>query len=345
MIRVSALFAVLCVLAGGAVAIPRAQAASFLLVAAEPAAIVTGFGADIFAVDIHRGNRVNVTHTPFEGEINPASAGNDRDFAFTRMNQDFVLGLMAEICLDGPAKPRTCFPARGRWDSDARWSPDGEWLIYHTPGNEGALTLLLNPRTGATHEIEATTDSLLQAAWSPDGRSLAAVHISAGFSRIVLVDIATGEIRRISPDDDVRHTAPVWNPTGRHIAYLRGNALAMTPLETPGDAVILTPDSVAPTAPAWSPDGSIIAFADALTWNIFVIGADGTGLRRITGEGSPLINNRLTWSPDGRYLAFSTLRGGAGTASTNALQVYDAHADHLFRIPNDGLYFYDPSWW
>ena len=56
--------------------------------------------------------------------------------------------------------------------------------------------------------------------------------------------------------------------------------------------------------PAWSPDGTKLAFASRRSGNfdIYVVGADGTGLRRLTSakadESSP------TWSPDGTRLAY-----------------------------------------
>jgi Tol biopolymer transport system component len=49
----------------------------------------------------------------------------------------------------------------------------------------------------------------------------------------------------------------------------------------------------------WSPDGSRLAF-----WGpsqIFVINADGSGLRQVTDEG---VNRWPTWSPDGSRIAF-----------------------------------------
>jgi Tol biopolymer transport system component len=49
-------------------------------------------------------------------------------------------------------------------------------------------------------------------------------------------------------------------------------------------------------SPAWSPDGKWLAFERA--GRIYVIEADGTGLRRLTTGGQP------TWSPDGRQIAF-----------------------------------------
>ncbi|MEJ2733615.1 MAG: hypothetical protein P8189_08635 [Anaerolineae bacterium] len=44
------------------------------------------------------------------------------------------------------------------------------------------------------------------------------------------------------------------------------------------------------------------------TWEIYVMGIDGTGVRRLTNNAA---NDGLpTWSPDGRTLAFVSNQGG-----------------------------------
>lgn len=65
-------------------------------------------------------------------------------------------------------------------------------------------------------------------------------------------------------------------------------------------------------APEWSPDGSRIAFSvtDPATGtsHIWVVGADGSGARRVTrGE---VVDDYPTWSPDGSEIIFASLRDG-----------------------------------
>jgi serine/threonine protein kinase len=67
-------------------------------------------------------------------------------------------------------------------------------------------------------------------------------------------------------------------------------------------------------SPRWSPDGRRIAFdsyGEEGQWNIWAIDADGGSLLRLTS--SPAAHNSPTWSHDGRFVYFSSDRGGAET--------------------------------
>jgi Tol biopolymer transport system component len=90
---------------------------------------------------------------------------------------------------------------------------------------------------------------------------------------------------------------------------------------------------------AWSPDGSRIAFSigrrshccDAA---LFVMNADGTGLRQLTrgyGDGSP------TWSPDGSRIAFVRDQG-------TSLCAIRADGSHLQVIASQRGYYQHPRW-
>ena len=63
-------------------------------------------------------------------------------------------------------------------------------------------------------------------------------------------------------------------------------------------------------APVWSPNGYVIAFVapnseSDTPWSIFLVHADGTGLRHLTTA-----NSAPSWSPDGQRLAFARAEGG-----------------------------------
>src|SRR6185503_14030408 len=62
----------------------------------------------------------------------------------------------------------------------------------------------------------------------------------------------------------------------------------------------------------WSPDGKRIAFYSTRSgsFEIWLINADGTGLRRLTEMGNDKAFNPV-WTPDGKKLSFANIRGEA----------------------------------
>jgi len=57
-------------------------------------------------------------------------------------------------------------------------------------------------------------------------------------------------------------------------------------------------------SPAWSPDGTRIAFSRDQGSAIYIMDADGSGVRRLVDAGAD--NLEPAWSPDGRWIAFTS---------------------------------------
>jgi Tol biopolymer transport system component len=103
--------------------------------------------------------------------------------------------------------------------------------------------------------------------------------------------------------------------------------------------------------PAWSPEGRKLAFAMQVTGSaglcaragacnaeIFVINADGSGLRRLTRNAVP--DGEAAWSPDGRKIAF--LRHGEGTgADVFVMNADGSEQRNLTRKPGNET---GPAW-
>jgi TolB protein len=74
----------------------------------------------------------------------------------------------------------------------------------------------------------------------------------------------------------------------------------------------LTHDDFADIGPSWSPDGTRIAFhssRELVDNEIFVVNADGSGLRRITTNELP--DENPAWAPDAVHIVFQSGRRDA----------------------------------
>ena len=65
-------------------------------------------------------------------------------------------------------------------------------------------------------------------------------------------------------------------------------------------------------SPSWSPNGRHLTFDTILdrNYDVWVMGADGTGRRRVTTNPAP--DYFSSWSPDARFIVFTSDRGGEG---------------------------------
>lgn len=141
---------------------------------------------------------------------------------------------------------------------------------------------------------------------------------------------------------------PTWAPSGSEIAFTffkkslqypnghpqiwRANLLSgkHSPIASSGDLN---------TGASWSPDGSKIAFTLSRDGNpdIYVVNADGTGLRRLTRD--PSTESSPAWSPDGSRIAFVSDRHG-----TPQIFVMDADGGNVERLTRQGNYNQTPAW-
>jgi TolB protein len=177
------------------------------------------------------------------------------------------------------------------------WSPafsaDGRLLAYgFGPFGQSALMLAASDGSGA-HALVSSLDAE-EPAFSPDGTAIAFTSYRAGGrSDVWSVGVDGSGLRRLASG---RVSSPAWSVDGT-LAYVR----EVTERTGVADKIQAGGRRLGDGEdPAFSPDGRRIAFSR--DGDIFVMRADGRGVRRLTRgrdqDGAP------RYSPDGSALAF-----------------------------------------
>jgi hypothetical protein len=223
----------------------------------------------------------------------------------------------------------------GRFAHHPRYAPDGSLAFAAYTGREEPQTRVIDP--AGRERVLARRSSIGPSTWLPDGSLVSAQIEPRGPYR------RFSDLQRIAPDGrrtrltrGARLLEPDAAPDGRRIVAVRSAAgatsLVTVDLRTGAERTLSEPSpDVHWSLPRWSPDGGLIA---VVRWrpggyrDVVVLDSAGRTVREVTADRA--VDDAPAWSPDGRFLVFSSDR--TGITNLYAWEVETGRLRQLTRV-------------
>lgn len=215
------------------------------------------------------------------------------------------------------------------------WSPDGQKLAFASDRDGDRDIYVVDANGSNLTNLTNDNDRDGEPDWSPDGTQLA-------FSEPEGVSIMSSDGSDVRSLTTIGGESPVWSPDGAKIAFKEAGEIAVRDADGSDLRIVSLQDGSTTLTfagpPVWSPDSPRIAFVSAASGTIWVVNADGTGLRKVAAGlvDDPTFNldTAPAWSPDGIAIAFVCGRGDFEICTVNAdgsneVQITDNDAPDL----------------
>jgi len=193
-------------------------------------------------------------------------------------------------------------------DRYPRWSPDGTRIAFSAnPGGRFGIFVMNEDGSDIKAVVDAPADAT-EPAWFPDGRALAFTRDEALWK----IDLAAGKESRIVPDFPAAHGLSDFSPAAPLAAFTGSRSpgwdvFVLDPSPGGNRAAALTIGGLS-CRPRFSSDGKKIAYVSSSAdgkGDIWTMNPDGSGKTRLT-ERDATSDYYPAWSPDGKYIAFSS---------------------------------------
>lgn len=209
------------------------------------------------------------------------------------------------------------------WRTPAPFGPGSIWTMDGDGTNQRRLTSGIDARDPV---------------WNSAGTRIAFTLADASGFHLWTMRASDGGDRTQITSGSSQDFEPAWSPDGTQLAFTRGFEQG-----DPGDIHLIdlntgfvrrqthSPDYDHQVV--WSPDGQRIVFERnfAASSSIFTVNADGSNLTALTS--GPFFDTGPAFSPDGRYIAFGSDRGGAFLSDLWTMKSNGRNLHRILRSP------------
>jgi Tol biopolymer transport system component len=216
---------------------------------------------------------------------------------------------------------------------DPAWSPNGKQIVFNSIAADFSgdpEIYVMNADGSGIVQLTNNDAGDFGTVWSPNGKQIAFVSNRDGTDDAYVMNADGSGVRRLTTNAYVWGVT-AWSPNGKQIAFIDyrdffgpAGDLEISVMNADGTGITrLTDNTVHDEGDhaGWSPNGKLFSFssrrasADGEIFggdlDIFVMNADGTGVRQLTGiDGGAAEDDDSFWSPNGKQLAFHSTRDG-----------------------------------
>lgn len=177
-------------------------------------------------------------------------------------------------------------------------SPDGQRVAFYSDA-EGRYNIYAvgigATMAGLANVVKLTDDPAdeILPDWAPAGQRIVYSSNRTGTYQLYVKDLVSGQERQVTSDAG-DHVYAHWAPSGSRVAYVNtsGNATWVVDVDDGSAPRQLTPAGGGDGAADWSPDGQQLLFGTARAGlpysQLYIVNADGTGLRRFSNTTEDL---------------------------------------------------------
>ena len=196
-----------------------------------------------------------------------------------------------------------------------QWAPDGKSIAFTSYRKRVPDLFTMDILSRKSRQITSNSAMELGAKLSRGGQSFLLSLTEGRDSDLVLMSPSGQITRKLTAANGAIDVSPDWSPDESKVAFCSNRAggpqiYVMNSDGSDPHRVSFVSSNYC-TSPDWSPKGDKLAFVCRVYgyFQIFVSNVDGTNPIQLTGEGD---NEDPDWSPDGRYLIFSSTFGKKG---------------------------------